>query len=74
MKMGDAPDPELTLRMQKPCMKSHHPSVHICKKQPKTKFARKIHRRMKRLLKRLKKKEKRRKNRWKKIRDTTKKR
>ena len=41
--MGDAPDPELTSRMQKPCTKSRHPNVHICKKQPKTKFARKIH-------------------------------
>ena len=71
--MGDAPDPELTSRMQKPCMNSHHPSVHICKKQPKTNFARKIHRKMKRLLNRLKKKEKRRKNRQRKIRKLQKK-
>ena len=55
--MGEAPDPELTSRMQKPCTKSRHPNVHICKKQPKTKFARKIHKKMKHLLKRLQKKE-----------------
>ena len=54
--------------MQLQCKKSPHPSVHICKKQPKTKFAKKIHRRIKGLLKRLKKKEKRRKNRQRKIR------
>ena len=65
LKMGEAPDPELTSRMQKPCMKSRHPSVHICKKQPKTKFARKLHRKMKHLLKRLRKKEIRRKKRTK---------
>ena len=61
--MGEAPDPELTSRMQKTCMKSHHPNIHICKKKPETDFARKVHREVKGLLKRLKKKETRRKKR-----------
>ena len=55
--MGEAPDPELTLKMQKPCNKSRHPNVHFCKKKPKTKFAREVHKSMKRLLKGLQKKE-----------------
>ena len=55
--MGEAPDPELTSRMQKPCMKSRHPSVHICKKRPETDFARKVHRKIKALSKRLKKRQ-----------------
>ena len=59
--MGEAPDPELTSRMQKPCMKSPHPTVHICKKKPETDFARKVHREIKGLSKRLEKKEIRRK-------------
>ena len=61
--MGGAPDPELTSRLQKPCMKSHHPNIHICKKKTETDFARKVHREVKGLLKRLKKKETRRKKR-----------
>ena len=61
MKMGEAPDPELTSRMQKPCLKSRHPSVHICQKRPETDFARKVHRKLKALSKRLKKKQVRRK-------------
>ena len=60
--MDEAPDPELTSRMQKTCMKSHHPNVHICKKKPET-GARKLHREIKGLLKRLKEKETRRKKR-----------
>ena len=59
--MGETPDPELTSKMQKPCMKSHHPNVHICKKKPVTDFARKVHREIKGLLKRLENKEIRRK-------------
>ena len=55
--LNEAPDPELTSRMQKTCMKSHHPNIHICKKKPETDFARKVHREVKGLLKRLKKKE-----------------
>ena len=56
LKVGGAPDPELTSRLQKPCMKSHHPNIHICKKKPETDFARKVHREIKGLLKRLKEK------------------
>ena len=61
VKMSEAPDPELTSIMQKPCMKSRHPSVHICKKRPETDFARKVHKKMRSLLKRLEKRESRRK-------------
>ena len=60
MKMGEPPDPELTSRMEKPCMKSHHPSVHICQKQPQTKFARGVHKKIKGLWKKLEKREMRR--------------
>ena len=60
MRMGEPPDPELTSRMLKPCMKSHHPSVHICQKQPKTQFARGVHRQIKGLWKKLEKREMRR--------------
>ena len=71
MKMGEAPDPELTSRMQKPCLKSPHPSVHICNKRPETKFARKVHRQIKALSKRLQKKQitrEERQKRWREIR------
>ena len=61
--LNEAPDPELTSRMQKSCMKKNHPNIHICKKKPETDFARKVHREVKGLLKRLKEKETRRKKR-----------
>ena len=64
--IGKAADPELTRKMYDQCMKSENPSVHICKKIPKTfpkkGFARKTHKQLKRLLKKLKKKQKRRKS------------
>ena len=64
--IGKAADPELTSKLYNQCMKSENPSVHICKKIPKTfpkkGFARKTHKQIKRLLKKLKKKAKRRKS------------
>ena len=59
--MDEAPDPELTSIIQKPCMKKNHLNIHICKKKPETDFARKVHREVKGFLKRLKEKETRRK-------------
>ena len=50
------PDPALTKRVYDSCIKSDHPNVHICKKIPKSKDARKSHRRVKRLLYFIKKK------------------
>ena len=60
--IGTASDPELTNRMYQACIKSEHPSVHICKKLPKKGFARKTHRQLKHLLKKLKKRGKGRKS------------
>ena len=59
--MGQAPDPELSTRMFKSCMKSDHPSIHICRKTPETDFARKTHKIIKADLKRIKKERRKRK-------------
>ena len=58
LKMGLAPDPDLTSSMYKNCMKSSHPNIHICKKAPETDFAKKTHKVMKAFLRKMKKKRK----------------
>ena len=47
--------------MYKSCMRSDHPSVHICQKQPETNYARKTHKLIKGELKKLRKEKKRKK-------------
>ena len=54
---------ELTTKMYNSCVKSDHPSVHICQKQPEKRKARKTHKLVKSELKKIKKKKKRRKGR-----------
>ena len=63
LKMGKVPVPKLTTRMYKPCMRSDHPSVHICPKQPRSKQARKTHKLVKSKLEKIKKNMKKRKRR-----------
>ena len=49
------PNPGLTARVYDSCVKSDHPSVHICKNEPKSKSATRVHKRVKRVLNFLKK-------------------
>ena len=61
LKINKIINPELTTRMFKSCLKSDHPSVHICNKKPKRKNARKDHKLIKGELKKIRKREKSRK-------------
>lgn len=53
------PDPVLTSNMYQTCMKSKHPSIYICPKEPDTSDARKLHRVVKKEVKKLERREKR---------------
>ena len=55
----------LTAKNNKTCIKSDHPSVFICDKEPEHGQARITHRKITRKLKNLKKKERKRKKKWK---------
>ena len=48
-----------TIELYKSCLKSEHPSVHICEKEPKTKNAIKLHKIIKDELKKIKRRKRR---------------
>ena len=64
LKIGDPPDSMLTSKNNKTCIKSDHPSVFICDKEPEQGQARITHRKITKKLKNIKKKELKRKKKW----------
>ena len=60
------PNPELNLKMYDTCVNSNHPSIYLCKTEPETGNARKLHQTLKKEVKKIEKREKRRRKRKKK--------
>ena len=62
-KLDSPPDKALTDGMYESCLKSTHPSVYICPREPETSDARKLHRVIKMKLKKIERKEQRKESR-----------